>query len=44
MASAASDHEALRRLDDDLRVLHLERDAAEEAWLAAAEVAEGRTG
>ncbi|MDM8083274.1 ABC-F family ATP-binding cassette domain-containing protein [Cellulomonas cellasea] len=39
MAAQATDHQAVQRLDAELRALAEERDALEELWLAAAESA-----
>ena len=39
MAAAAADHVKLRELDEQARALADERAAAEEQWLAAAEIA-----
>jgi ATP-binding cassette subfamily F protein uup len=39
LAANATDHEAVLRLDDRLRALHAEREALEEEWLAAADIA-----
>ncbi len=40
MAAAASDYQALRELDAELRLLIMERQQVEEEWLAAAEAAD----
>jgi ABC transport system ATP-binding/permease protein len=39
MAAKATDHEAVAALDAQLRTLHAQREQAESAWLAAAEIA-----